>query len=185
MAKRSAHKKQQTRQAGRVLERLLPRNSVHRVAAVFVLLLAVLLPLALFSAGWSGWGPITGAIAATAGAASRLVGLPVVVQGNLMQLPSRTLAVDPQCTAVDLLVVYAALVLAYPIAWKKRLLALATGAAVLEVINIFRLVGVAWASEVLADRQFTLVHDYLFEFGMVFVVMMMWAVALSVAKQNA
>jgi exosortase/archaeosortase family protein len=93
------------------------------------------------------------------------------------------LAVDPQCTAVDLLAVYAAMVLAYPLPWRQRVFALAAGAVVLQVANIGRLVGVAWASNVFAGRAFYLVHDYLFQFAMVFVVLITWAVWLTVARR--
>lgn len=163
------------------LRSALSRNSVRGVAVVFVLLLAVLLPLELFSGGWSGWGPITRTVAATAGALSRIVGIDATVDGNIIRLQSRNLAVDPECTAVDLLAIFAALVLAYPLRWTRKLFALATGGIVIELVNIGRLVGVAWASETLGDNQFHVLHDYLFEFGMVFLVMMIWAVWLSLA----
>lgn len=165
--------------------RLLPRNSVRRVAVTFVLILAVLLPLALFSGGWSGWDPVTRTVAATAGACARFLGIDATVDGSVIRLPSRSLSVDPQCTAVDLLAVYAAIVLAYPLPWKKRLMGLALGVVVLQAANLGRLVGVAWASELLTDRPFYFIHDYLFEFGMVFVALMAWAVWLSLARRTA
>jgi len=155
------------------------------VAVIFVVIHTAFLSVVSFSGGWSGWRPITGAVAATAGACSRLVGVDAIVEGNVICLPSANLTVDPQCTAVTLLAIYGALVLAYPIAWKTRLLALAAGTVVLQVVNVVRLVGVAWASEVVADKWFYLLHDYLFEFGMVFVVMLMWMAALSIAKRTA
>lgn len=152
---------------------------------VFVLLLAVLLPLTTLGAGWSGWDPITAAVAAAGGAGARMLGLKASVAGNVIHLPSRSLVIDPQCTAVTLLAVYVALVFAYPVRWGMRLLAIAVGVPVLLAVNIMRLVGVAWASELLAGRSFYVVHDYLFEFGMVFVVLMMWAVWLSLARRTA
>jgi exosortase/archaeosortase family protein len=188
VAARRAKPKQQAAKRQGIAERLrsvVPRNSVRRVAVVFVLILGVLLPLALFSGGWAGWGPITRTVAGWAGACMRAVGIKATVEGNVILLPSRSLSVDPQCTAVDLLAVYTALVLAYPLRWKMRLLALVLGAVVLQVANIARLVGVAWASEVLVGRSFYVVHDYLFEFGMVFVVLMMWAAWLSFAQRSA
>lgn len=153
--------------------------------ARFLLILAILLPLSLFSGGWAGWAPITHAVAGAARAGARLLGTDAAVQGNLILLPSRTLEVDPQCTAVDLMAVYAALVLAYPFAWTKRLAALLVGSVMLQVANIVRLVAVAWVAGFLDQRSFMLVHDYLFEFAMVFVVLMMWAVSLSLAKRTS
>ena len=167
------------------LQAALPRNSMRRVAITFVLILGVLLSISLLSGGWSGWGPITAVVAAAAGACARMVGVHAVVNGNLILLPSRSLSVDPQCTAVDLLAVYAALILAYPLGWRLRLVALAAGAVILQAVNVARLVGVAWVAGVLSGNSFLMVHDYLFEFGMVFVVMIMWAVWLSVARRTA
>lgn len=167
------------------LRRTLPKNSPQRVAVAFVAILAVFLPFALFSGGWAGWKPITETIAAAGAAGARAVGIHAIATGNLIVLSTRSLSIDPQCTAVTLLAVYAALVLAYPLRWRDRLIALAVGAIVLQLANVGRLVGVAWASELLADKRFYIVHDYLFEFGMVFLVLLMWVVWLSIARRTA
>lgn len=159
--------------------RWAPRNSVVRIAAVFLAVLALLLPLSMFSAAWTGWAPVTAAIAGTAGALARAVGIHAQVTRNLILLPARTLEVDPECTAVDLFVVYSALVLAYPLRWSVRFIALVAGALAIQLFNLARLVAVAWAAVALSGTEFTLVHDYLFEFGMVFVIMAMWAVLIS------
>ena len=167
------------------LNTVAPRNSVRRVALVFVLLLAVMLPFVILSGEWSGWQVITSATASVGGDVSRLVGLDATVDGNVIHLPSRSLAVDPACTAMTLVVIFIALVLAYPVKWPKRLLAIAIGIPVLLAANIVRLVGVGWASELIAGQGFYIVHDYLFEFAMVFVVLIMWAVWLSYARRTA
>jgi exosortase/archaeosortase family protein len=166
------------------LQGALPRNSVRRVAVVFVVLLAVSLAVLTLARGWSGWRAITGVTASVGGSSARFFGVNATVTGNLIQLPSRSLSVDPACTAVTLLALYVALVLAYPVSWNMRFLAIAVGTPVLFLANIARLVGVAWASELLTDKPFYLVHDYLFEFGMVFVVMLMWVVWLSFASRR-
>jgi exosortase/archaeosortase family protein len=167
------------------LRTLLPRNSVRRVAVTFVLLLAVLLPLTMFSGAWRGWSVLTGATAAVSGAAARGIGLNATVSGSVISLPSRSLVIDIQCTAVALLAIYIALVLAYPVGARMRILAVAVGIPVLVAANIARIVGVAVASEHLVGRTFYMVHDYLFESVMVLVVLMMWAVWLSFARRNA
>ncbi len=86
---------------------------------------------------------------------------------------------------MSLFAVFVALVLAYPVSWRSRLLAIVVGGPALFAANITRLVGVAWASELLDGRSFYVVHDYLFEFGMVFVVLAMWAAWLSLARRTA
>jgi exosortase/archaeosortase family protein len=164
---------------------VLPRNSVRRVAVIFVLLLAVLLPFTMFSDGWQGWELLTGATAAVSGACARAVGLQATVVGSMIMLPSRSLQIDPGCTAVTLLAVYLALIFAYPVSNRMRLLAIAVGVPVLLMANIARIVAVAVSAEFLTGRTFYMVHDYLFELAMVFVVLMMWAVWLSVVRKTA
>ncbi len=164
---------------------MLPRNSVRRVAVSFVLILAVLLPFTMFSDGWQGWELLTGPTAAVSGAGARAVGLQATVVGSMIMLPSRSLRIDPGCTAVTLLVVYLALIFAYPVSNRMRLLAIAVGVPVLLLVNIARIVAVAVAAEFLTGRTFYMVHDYLFELAMVLVVLMMWAVWLSLVRKTA
>jgi exosortase/archaeosortase family protein len=180
----SNHRKRKKPGAMQWLESALPRNSVRRVAVVFVLLLGASLAFLTLAHDWSGWQTVTGVTASAGGNSARFFGVNATVSGNLILLPSRSLSVDRQCTAVTLLALYIALVLAYPVSWRMRFLAIAIGTPVLFIANIARLVGVAWASELLTDKPFYLVHDYLFESGMVFVVMMMWVVWLSVASRR-
>jgi exosortase/archaeosortase family protein len=168
-----------------LLGAVLPRNSIRRVAVVFVLILAVLLPFTMFSDGWRGWDTLTRATATVSGAGARAVGLQATVVGSMITLPSRSLRIDPGCTAVTLLAVYVALVLAYPVGNRMRLLAILVGVPVLIAANIARIVAVAVAAEFLTGRAFYMVHDYLFELAMVLVVLMMWVVWLSVARKTA
>ncbi len=164
---------------------VLPRNSIRRVAVIFVLILVVVLPITMFSDGWQGWDVLTGATATVSGAGARAVGLQATVVGSMIMLPSRSLRIDPQCTAVTLLAVYVALIFAYPVSSRMRLLAILVGVPVLIVANIARIVAVAVAAQFLTGRAFYMVHDYLFELAMVFVVLMMWAVWLSVVRKTA
>ncbi len=159
-------------------------GSARRVVAVFLVLLAILLPLPMLDASGRGWGVLMRATAAAAAACANALGLDARVVGNVIHLSSRSLSIDPQCTAVTLLTVYVALVLAYPMRWKTRLLAIAVGLPVLVAVNIARLVGVAWVSERVAGKVFYMVHDYLFGFGMVFAVLLMWAAWLSYAERT-
>ena len=166
------------------LHSVLPRNSVKRVVVTYLLILAVLMPPTMTSSSWPVWTPVTHAIALVAGGAARMIGVPAVVTGHLIALPTRTLSVDPACTAFVLFVVFASIVLAYPVRWSLRLIALLLGAIVLQAFNIARLVAVAWAAGVLSGSSFAIMHDYLFEVGMVFVVIAMWAVWLSVVQRT-
>lgn len=184
MANRNKAKTAPAQQKESLVQRLLPARSVRRVVVVFLLLLTVPLSAIPFTGGWTGWIWITSTTARIAGAGARAVGVGATVEGNLILLPSRTLVVDPQCTAFALMAVYTALVLAYPVSRGKRFLALAIGLPLLQIVNMIRIVGAAYASEVLADKSFCIVHDYVFEFGMSFLVFVMWAVWLSSVRRG-
>lgn len=166
-------------------DRLLPKKSVRRVAAMFLFWLLVLLAPVLVAGGWSGWAPITTWMASTTGAIAALLGVQAQVEGNLIHLGTRSLSVDPACTGAALLAVYSALVLAYPVSRKMKFIALAVGLPTLVLVNFGRLTAVAFLSEMLSGRAFFIVHDYLFEFGMVFSVLIVWAVWLSYAKRSS
>ena len=166
------------------LTAVLPKNSLRRVVVLFVILFAALLQLVTSTLNWPVWTAFTSFTADVATKVAQAIGVNAHVTGNLILLPSRTLSVDTQCTAYTLAVLYIALVLAYPLGARTRMLALAVGIPVLFVANITRLTVVAYASERLAERPFMLVHDYLMEFGMVFVLVMLWAVWLSLARER-
>ena len=102
------------------------------------------------------------------------VGIPVVMTGNLLRLTNHTLAIDFDCTAITLMALYVAIVVAYPLNWLQRLQAVLLGLPVIFVVNQLRLLGVAVASEYLPESQFYFVHDYLFMVVMVFTVLALW-----------
>ena len=163
----------------------LPPNSIRRVAVVFVLLFLLLLQLITATLAWGGWAVIQSFTAESGAILAKTLGVDAEVSGSLILLPSRTLSVDTQCTGYTLAVLYIALVLAYPLGAKLRVLAIAIGLPLLFLANVGRLAIVAFASERLADQPFQLMHDYLMEFGMVFVLIMIWAVWLALARDRA
>lgn len=111
-------------------------------------------------------------------------GQQATVSGTLIALPNRMLAVDLACTAIFIVGMYGALVLAYPVKWRLRLLGLAIGIPVIVVVNVLRIV-VAGHISVAAPDAFSFVHDYLFQVGMVLLVAAMWAAWLAYGRRHA
>ncbi len=116
---------------------------------------------------------------------SNLVGVHATTAANEVYLATRTLRIDFECTGLSLMLVYSALVLAYPLGPKNKVTAIAVGLPAIFVANLIRLVLVAGLSDPLPDRAFLFVHDYLFKVGMVIVVIGLWAAYLVRARRSA
>lgn len=97
MASRSKAKK--TLPSPTMLQRIAPRNSVRRVAVVFVVLLGGLLRLVMISGGWAGWQTITEGTARVAAACIGATGIDAALGGKVIHLSTRSLSVDPRVRA--------------------------------------------------------------------------------------
>jgi len=161
------------------------RNSLTVVTLTFVLVFALFESL-IWAAAMSG--RLDWLMELTARAAAVLihgVGIPATLLGNQILLTSRILQIDLDCTALPIAALYSALVIAYPLPIRMRLLALGVGLPVIAVANLLRLLGVAFASEYLSPDVFIFAHEYLFKIVMVFVVVALWAVWLQIARGHA
>lgn len=161
------------------------RDSLVTVAAIFMLVFLVF-EAAIWAAAVTG--RLDWLMYSTTQVASLLigwVGIPAPLLGNQIFLASRTLRIDLDCTALPIAALYSALVIAYPLSIRSRLLALAVGLPVIAVANLLRLLGVAVASEYMTPDVFIFAHEYLFKIVMVLVVVALWAVWLQMARGNA
>ncbi len=164
---------------------LAPDVKLVRVAVTFFVVFA-LLQVALWALVYRGYfDPVQEWMAGITGACSVATGVPATVAGNDVFLQSRILRIDADCTGVTLMMIYAALVIAYPLGWKNKLIGLAFGIAAIFVANLIRLVAVAQFSAPLDDRTFMFVHDYLFKVAMMAVVIGAWALYLAYARRHA
>jgi len=156
-----------------------------KVAIAFVVLYAIFQSLVWMLIYRNAIGPLLTTTAYVAGALFNVTGVPAKVIGNEILLATRTLRIDPDCTGLSLMALYAALVLAYPFTMRRRVIGLAAGLPALLVANMVRLDFVAQASQRLDERAFLFVHDYLFQIVMVGVVIGLWAVYLVSARRHA
>jgi len=185
-AKHGGAKSQGARATGASSEaRLGPDRTLIKVAVLFFVIFAVL-QTALWGLTYKGYfDPVMGLTADMTGACANATGVPATVSVNDVVLESRILRIDPDCTGVTLMMVYAALVLAYPLGVKRKLIGLAIGIPAIFVANMIRLLAVAQLSGPLEDRTFFFVHDYLFKVVMMAVVIVAWAVYLASARRHA
>lgn len=167
------------------IARFFRRNSLAAVAALFLVVFAVFEALIW---GVFATGRLYPLMASTASITSVLVAwahIPVTLSGIQLVLPSRILEIDVDCTAIQLAALYAALVIAYPVAPKTKLIGLMVGLPLIFVANLLRLLGVALASEHLSQNLFSFTHDFLFKVVMMFVVIGLWGWWLQTARNHA
>ena len=165
--------------------RLAPDRTLVKVAVAFAVIYAVLHATLYALTYWGYLEPVMKLTADITGACSNATGLTATVQGNDVVLASRILRIDPDCTGITLMIMYSALVLAYPLSTKRKLLGLVIGIPVIAAANLARLFAVAQLSGVLSDNVFFFVHDYLFKVLMVAVVIVLWALYLASARRRA
>ena len=165
--------------------RLTPDIKLLRVAVTFFIIYAAL-QAALWALVYRGYfDPIQEWTAVFTGACAVATGVPATVTGTEILLSTRILRIDADCTGVTLMMIYTALVLAYPLGWKNKLIGLTFGIAAIFVTNLIRLVAVAQLSGPLDQRTFMFVHDYLFKIVMMAVVIAAWALYLAYSRRHA
>jgi len=115
---------------------------------------------------------------ATTGVTSALLdvaGIPcVLVEGNRLYLTNHTFRIDPGCTGVTWLVLYAITVLLMPVSAMRKIQGLLVGLPTLVAFNFVRLVMVAAVSEHW-PLQFFYIHDKIMQGAFVGVTVLLWA----------
>lgn len=112
-----------------------------------------------------------------------LIGIDAVRDAQLITLPNRTLKITLECTAIFIIVLYAALIIVYPSKLKKKLSALGIGVPILIAANIIRLVVIAAVSEV-APYYFDYMHDYLWQVSFIMITAVLWLMLLARGETN-
>jgi len=112
-----------------------------RFLALFLLLLAG--GFTVVSLNWvndRAIEPFTGWVARASGAALNLLGQEVRMEGTVIRSDRFAVNIRNGCNAVETLLIFGAAVLAFPASWRARLLGLAAGAALIQLVNLVRVV---------------------------------------------
>ncbi len=88
-----------------------------------------------------------------------LLGVASTVQGSVIHLPSISLDVEFGCNGLEAVMIYSVAVLTFPATWKNRLLGIVAGFLVIQVLNLIRIVALAYAGVYHRDL-FDLIHLY-------------------------
>lgn len=107
--------------------------------------------------------------------ALNLLGIHAVLSGiSTIMLESLTLEIISECTGVLSIIAYAACVLAYPTTWKKRAIGLLLGIPSLFVINIARLIFLAFIGINYSAEIFDYMHGYIWHITLIIFVVLVW-----------
>ncbi len=88
-----------------------------------------------------------------------LIGIPVTTDGSLMHLPSISLDVEFGCNGLEAVMIYTVAVLTFPASWKEKLIGIIGGFLVIQVLNLIRIVALAYAG-VYHRELFDVIHIY-------------------------
>lgn len=88
-----------------------------------------------------------------------IMGVSCAQNGSLIQLPSITLDVKFGCNGLEAVMIYSVAVVAFPSSWKKKVLGILAGLALLQVLNILRIAALAY-SGVHFRSLFEYIHVY-------------------------
>jgi exosortase/archaeosortase family protein len=89
-----------------------------------------------------------------------IIGAPCTYEGSIINLPSISLDVKFGCNGLEAVMIYSVAVIAFPAAWKKRLLGLFAGFVILQIVNVLRIVALAF-SALHYRNLFEYIHVYI------------------------
>lgn len=121
-------------------------------------------------------------VAAQTSAVADLFGIEHQLSGLSIITETRNLIIVVECTAIFVMVVFVALVVAYPFEIKLKILALIGGLIIIHFVNIIRLVLAVMMADKLGDVGFNFMHNFFFQALMVMVLLLMWGVLLSIDR---
>ena len=84
---------------------------------------------------------------------------PITYQGTLLHLPSISLDVEFGCNGLEAVMIYTVAVITFPATWKNKLIGFIGGFLVIQVLNLIRIVALAYAGVYHRDL-FDLIHIY-------------------------
>jgi exosortase H (IPTLxxWG-CTERM-specific) len=113
-----------------------------------------------------------------------IIGMPCTQQGSIIALPSLALDVKFGCNGLEAVMIYSVAILAYPADWKKKLLGIAAGFVSLQIVNLLRIVFLAYAG-LHFKSIFEYIHIYVAQGIMIVISLGIFFIYLNYAKNGA
>ena len=103
--------------------------------------------------------------------------------GTVISLQGISLQVLFGCNGLEAVMIYAIAILAFPAPWKKKMLGIVGGVVILQIINIVRIVGLAYAA-VNYRSLFKILHIYVAQGVMIAIALGIFFLYLSYARKE-
>ena len=113
-------------------------------------------------------GSYSGFIVSLVSGVLHIAGIPSTSQGGIINLPNISLDVKYGCNGLEAVMLYSAAVIAFPAPWKKKATGVAAGLLLIQIFNILRIGGLAYAG-VHCKKYFDVLHIHIAQ-GMTIVV---------------
>jgi exosortase/archaeosortase family protein len=160
--------------------------SVRRFALTYILLMGAFFSVIGFVPlqrifDVNGW--YTNAVVWATSQVLKTASIPAACEGSIIRLPSIALDVRFGCNGLEAVMIYAIAIIAFPSSWRKKLIGIASGFLVLQVINVLRIAGLAFAG-VHFPALFEILHIYVAQGIMIAVALGIFFVYLSYIKSN-
>ena len=110
--------------------------------------------------------------------------IPTTCTGSIIHLPSISLDVRFGCNGLEAVMIYSVAVLAFPATWRKKVYGIVAGFLIIQVINILRIVGLAYAG-VYYQNIFHYIHIYVAQGIMIAIALGTFFLYLAFTKTNA
>jgi archaeosortase B (VPXXXP-CTERM-specific) len=105
----------------------------------------------------------------------QLSGLHVIRDSNTIYLTNTSWIVTTECTAIFIMLTFAAFIVVYPAAVKSKGIALLAGIPFIFVANILRLYCMAWI-DYLKPQYSEFFHDYMWQVVFIIMVVFLWMI---------
>jgi len=89
-----------------------------------------------------------------------VLGIASACRGSVIDLSYLSLDVKFGCNGLEAVMIYSVAVIAFPAPWKKKFAGVSAGFVVIQVVNIMRIIGLAY-SGIYARNYFEYIHTYM------------------------
>jgi len=106
-----------------------------------------------------------------------LLGINVSAEGAFLHLNSAVMEVKFGCNGLEAILLYCAAVLAFPAAWRARLIGIVIGSTLLQFFNLLRIALLAWVLEY-HRNIFDVMHEYITQSIMIVIAFVVFLIYL-------
>lgn len=117
--------------------------------------------------------PFTGGVAQASGIALRALGEDVALSGTMLRSPRFAVNIRNGCNGVEAMLILLAAIVAYPAGWRARAVGLALGVAVIQLVNLVRVVALFLTGAYL-PRFFDSSHTLVWQSVVVLTALLLW-----------